>query len=303
MKHTIKGVREQFKAQGKFHTPPELVEYLHDLVNPNPRDVYDPTCGAGALLAAFPAETPKYGQDIDQEALDDANQLPNFHGHLGDVLTDPAWVDHKFHAIVANPPFSIKWDPNPADLRWWTAPTVPTAQRSDFAFILHILHMLADDGTAAILCFPGVLYRQGREKTLRQYLLDLNVIEEVHAIPGHHFTDTSIATGLLVLKKDRKPGDPVTMRVVEHDLERQVTVEEIADNDYTLSATGYVTLPEPEKPPVDPWELEQLARRNACNQLRKELRFSQAIATIESWPFQPFLNDLNNVITEFKETA
>ena len=100
MKHTIKGVRAQFKAQGKFHTPPELVEFVTKLVDPDPRDVYDPTCGDGALLGAFPDDIPKFGQDIDQEALTDAERLPNFHGHLGDVLTDPAWVDHKFLSLI-----------------------------------------------------------------------------------------------------------------------------------------------------------------------------------------------------------
>lgn len=303
MKHTVKGVRAQFKAQGKFHTPPELVEYVTKLVDPDPRDVYDPTCGDGALLGAFPDSTPKFGQDIDAEALVDAERLPNFHGHLGDVLTDPAWVDRRFHAIVANPPFSIKWDPNPADMRWLTAPTVPTAQRADFAFILHILHMLADDGTASILCFPGVLYRQGREQTLRQYLVDLNVVDEVHAIPGGKFTDTPIPTGLLVLKKDRQDGDPITMRDMENGQAEQVSVEEVERNDFNLSANTYITPPEPEKPEFNPWEVEQAARRNACKKLRRELQFSQQIAGFEGWPLQPFLTDLHAVIKEFEDAA
>ena len=121
MTHTIKGLRAQFKAVGKFHTPPELALLLRSYIPGDPQAVYDPTCGAGSLLSVFPEGVEKFGQDIDQAALDDAAMLPNFHGHYGDVLTDPAWLDKRFPAIVANPPFSIKWEPT-VDERFMSAP-------------------------------------------------------------------------------------------------------------------------------------------------------------------------------------
>ena len=300
--HTIKGLRAEFKKAGKFHTPPELAAFLHDLIPEGARDVYDPTCGAGNLLAVFPDTTPKYGQDIDKAALEDATLLPNFHGHLGDVLTDPAWMDRKFHAIVANPPFSIPWTPQ-WDERWFGVPTMPTKGRADWAFLIHIVHMLADDGTAAVLQFPGVLYRGGREKQLREWLVTENLLDRVIAIPGDTFTDTTISTACLVLRKDREQGAPIIFEDREHDISREVTATEIQANDYTLSVSTYVQPPEPEREPIDPWELEQLARRNAVRRLRAELGFSRTVANLEGWPYTPFLDDLSAVIEEERGDA
>ena len=300
--HSINGVRAQFKATGKFHTPPELAAFLHDLIPPGARDVYDPTCGAGNLLAVFPDTTPKYGQDIDKAALEDATLLPSFHGHHGDVLTDPAWMDRKFHAIVANTPFSIPWTPV-WDERWFNVPTMPTKGRADWAFLIHIIYMLADDGTAAVLQFPGVLYRGGREKQLREWLVTENLLDRVIAIPGDTFTDTTISTACFVLKKNRAEGAPITFEDREHSISREVTATEIQANDYTLSVSTYVQPPEPAREPIDPWELEQLARRNAVRRLRAELGFSRMVANLEGWPYTPFLDDLSAVIEEERGDA
>ena len=300
--HTIKGLRAEFKKAGKFHTPPELASFLHDLIPEGARDVYDPTCGAGNLLARFPDDTPKYGQDIDRAALADANHLPNFYGQEDDVLTAPAWTDRRFHAIVANPPFSIPWTPV-WDERWFNVPTMPTKGRADWAFLIHIVHMLADDGTAAVLQFPGVLYRGGREKQLREWLVTENLLDRVIAIPGDTFTDTTISTACFVLKKNRAEGAPITFEDREHSISREVTATEIQTNDYTLSVSTYVQPPEPEREPIDPWELEQLARRNAVRQLRKELRYSRMVANLEKWPYTPFLDSLSAVIEEERGDA
>lgn len=301
--HTIKGLRQAFRAVGKFHTPPELALLLRSLIPGNPESVYDPTCGAGALLSVFPPDTPKYGQDTDAAALADASALPNFHGAHGDTLKNPAFTDMRFPAIVANPPFSIKWEP-PAPLfddRFRPAPTIPTPARADYAFLLHILHMLTPDGTAAVLSFPGVLYRGGREGTLRQWLVDdQNVIDQVISIPGGTFEDTAIPTAVIVLRKNRAPADPVVFRDHETGLERAVALAEIRENGHNLSVTAYVQPPAPEQPEIDPWELEQAARRNAARKLRHELRFSRMVADLEGWPFQPFVTDLRGVLTEFE---
>lgn len=300
--HSIKGVRAEFKRVGKFHTPPELAAFLHDLIPAGARDVYDPTCGAGNLLSQFPDDTPKYGQDIDRAALADANALPGFHGEEGDVLTDPAWRDRKFHAIVANPPFSIPWEPA-WDERWFGVPTMPTKGRADWAFLIHIIHMLADDGTAAVLQFPGILYRGGREQTLREWLVTENLLDRVISIPGDTFTDTTISTACLVLRKDREPGAPIVFDDRELGLEREVSLAEIEAADWNLSVNTYVQPPEPEVEPVDTWELEQLARRNAVRKLRGELQFSRMVAEMEGWPLTPFLDDLAAVIEEERVAA
>lgn len=296
--HTIKGLREQFKAVGKFHTPPELALLLRSYIPGEPETVYDPTCGAGALLSVFDESVRKYGQDIDEAALSDAAELPNFHGHLGDVLTDPAFTDMRFPAIVANPPFSIKWEPT-VDERFMTAPTVPTSGRADYAFLLHILHMLADGGTAAVLSFPGVLYRGQREGQLRAWLVESNVVDRVVHIPGDTFTDTTIATAVIVLRKGRAVGEPVVFEDREIGLTETVEVSRIRDNGHNLSVSQYVQPPEVEKPLFDAWATEQAARRGMCKKLRADIRFSQQVALMEGWPLEPFIDDLRGVLNEF----
>ena len=283
--HTIKGLRQQFKSVGKFHTPPELVATIAALARSqligDPREVYDPTCGAGDLLSAFP-DVPKYGQDIDVQAVADANiSLDNFHGHAGDVLAEPAWMDKKFHLIVANPPFSIKWEPQD-DERFQEAPTIPTQSRADYAFLLHIIHMLDDDGVAVVMNFPGILYRGGREGKIRQWLVEQNLISHVVHIPGGKFEDTKIATCILVIQKCRQL---VGAQFIDmgHGLDRWVDRKEIEGNDFNLSVSSYVAPPEPERDPIDAWELQQQARAQFVAQLKHELAIDQMVCDLEGW--------------------
>lgn len=295
--HTIKGLRAEFKSQGKFHTPPELAKFLRGLIPGTPSRVYDPTCGAGSLLAEFPDEVEKFGQDVDGAAVGDAaTSLTNFHGHVGDVLTDPAWVDERFPAIVANPPFSIRWEPQ-SDERFMSTPTVPTASRADFAFLIHILHMLADDGTAVVLNFPGIGYRGGREGMLRQWFVQQNYVDQVIAIPGNTFTDTAISTLCIILRKDRV-GETIRFEDREHELTRDVAISEVADNDFSLSVSRYVV---PEIGPsevIDPVELEMAARRGLVRKLRAELVMSRFAAEAEGLDFQEFAKELRAVIDD-----
>lgn len=295
--HSIKGLRAEFREQGKFHTPPALAQFLHDLIPgaDEARDVYDPTCGAGNLLAVFPKEMPKFGQDIDAAAVADAaDRLESFTDAVGDVLTDPAWLDRRFHAIVANPPFSVKWEPH-VDERFVSAPTIPTPSRADFAFLLHIVHMLAEDGTAAVLEFPGILYRQGRERALRQYLVDdLNVIDKVILLPGKTFEDTQIATVALVLRKNRGL-EPILFEDREIQMSREVPIEEVVGNDYTLSVNVYVSKPV-EREEVDPVELNALAWREAKRRIRGELRFQRRVCELEGWDFEPYRREALEVV-------
>ena len=247
----------------------------------------------------FPEHVTKYGQDIDADAVTDARSIPGFVGHVGDVLSNPAWLDMRFDAIVANPPFSIEWEPI-FDERFYEAPTIPTKSRADFAFLLHILWMLAPGGTAAVLQFPGIAYRGGRERKLREWMTSTNVVDQVISIPGNTFTDTSIATICLVLKKNRMTE---TIRFVdsENGIERDVPLSEVNGNDCSWAVTQYVQPPAPEVEHVDTWELEKLARRKACKDLSAQIKFSRAVAAIEGWPISQFLDDLEAIITTTRQ--
>jgi len=129
-------------------------------------------------------------------------------GH-GDTLTDPLhWDDEPFEAIVSNPPYSIKWagDDNQLlinDPRFSPAGVLAPKSKADLAFIMHSLSWLATSGTAAIVCFPGILYRGGAEQKIRKYLIDNSFIDCVIQLPGNLFYGTSIATCIMVLKKSK----------------------------------------------------------------------------------------------------
>ena len=107
---SIKNIRQEFKDNGIFYTPPELAEKLKSYVDFEPETVYDPTCGAGNLLRVFHENVKKYGQELDAEQIGLIN-IPNFKGYAGDTLLDDGFKGMKFDCIVANPPFSIKWNP------------------------------------------------------------------------------------------------------------------------------------------------------------------------------------------------
>ncbi len=127
----------------------------------------------------------------------------------GDTLTDPAhWDDEPFEAIVSNPPYSIKWDgdANPLlinDPRFAPAGVLAPKSKADLAFTMHILSWLAVNGTAAIVEFPGVLYRGGAEAKIRKYLIDNNYVDAVIQLPPDLFFGTTIATCIIVLKKSK----------------------------------------------------------------------------------------------------
>ena len=193
----------------------------------------------------------------------------------GDTLTDPQhWDDEPFEAIVSNPPYSIKWDGdgNPLlinDPRFSPAGVLAPKSKADLAFIMHSLAWLAPNGAAAIVCFPGILYRGGAERKIRKYLIDNNFIDAVIQLPDNLFYGTSIATCIMVLRKNKR-GDStlfidgsrefvkvtnsnkLTQENIAHILalyeareEAQYTAalvpnERIAEQDYNLSVSTYV---------------------------------------------------------------
>ena len=107
----LKNIKSEFKNKGIFYTPPELGEYLKSLIDIEYDEVYDPTCGHGSLLSVFPDNIKKYGQEINDFALNSAKEsLVNFIGEIGDTIQEDKFKGKKFRTIVANPPFSIKYE-------------------------------------------------------------------------------------------------------------------------------------------------------------------------------------------------
>lgn len=216
------------KSGGEFFTPQEVSELLARIAVSGKTEVnkvYDPACGSGSLLLKFakvlgPDNVRQgfYGQEINLTTynlcrinmfLHDVN-YEKFDIAHGDTLTDPAhWDDEPFEAIVSNPPYSIKWagDSNPLlinDPRFAPAGVLAPKSKADLAFTMHILSWLATSGTAAIVEFPGVLYRGGAEQKIRQYLIDNNYVDTVIQLPPDLFFGTTIATCIIVLKKSKR---------------------------------------------------------------------------------------------------
>ncbi|MCL2050434.1 MAG: type I restriction-modification system subunit M [Lachnospiraceae bacterium] len=215
------------KSGGEYYTPQEVSELLTriTLVGKNQvNKVYDPACGSGSLLLNFAKILGKenvrqgfYGQEINITTYNLCRINMFLHdvdfdrfdiGH-GDTLTDPLhWDDEPFEAIVSNPPYSIKWDGDANTLlindpRFSPAGVLAPKSKADMAFIMHSLSWLATSGTAAIVCFPGILYRSGAEQKIRKYLVDNNYVDCIIQLPDNLFFGTSIATCIMVLRKGK----------------------------------------------------------------------------------------------------
>lgn len=216
------------KSGGEFYTPQEVSELLAEITTVGKKEVnkvYDPCCGSGSLLLKFAKILGKenvrlgfFGQEINLTTynlcrinmfLHDIN-YNHFDIEHGDTLTDPKhWDDEPFDAIVSNPPYSIHWegDSNPLiinDPRFSPAGVLAPKSKADLAFTMHMLSWLSTSGTAAIVEFPGVLYRGGAEQRIRKYLIDNNYIDTVIQLPPDLFFGTTIATCIVVLKKSKK---------------------------------------------------------------------------------------------------
>ena len=300
---SIAAVKQSFKDAGVFYTDEALALYLKSFIPDGVSEVYDPTCGGGALLAVFGDEVEKYGQEIDeQQAMETSDSLVNCHIVQGDTLRNPAFADKRFKAIVANPPFSIKWSPedvNDNDARFCDAPCLPPPSKADYAFLLHIFHYLAEDGTAAVLNFPGILYRGQREGKIRKWLIEQNCIDRVELIEKGHFADTNITTALIVMRKNRTE-DYITMRDGESGMEGEVPLSEVAENGYNLSPTSYLQQ-EKEEVVVNTRELENKARTHALNVIEGEIKMSILVSQLEGWEFSDFLDDIQSIVSKYRD--
>ena len=281
------------KSGGEFFTPQEVSELLARLAswqNPDIQKVYDPACGSGSLLLKFAKTVGKenpnlkyYGQEVNPTTynlcrinmfLHDVG-FDKFSIACEDTLTAPQhWDDEPFELIVSNPPYSIKWagDDNPLlinDPRFSPAGVLAPKSKADLAFIMHSLSWLAANGTAAIVCFPGIMYRGGAEQKIRKYLIDNNYVDCVIQLPSNLFFGTSIATCIMVLKKNKADSRVLFIdatnecikvtnnnrltpeniaRIVETFAAREekahfshlAAYDEVAGNDYNLSVSTYV---------------------------------------------------------------
>ena len=281
------------KSGGEFYTPQEVSELLTRLAivgKISVNKVYDPACGSGSLLLKSAKILGKdnvrngfYGQEINLTTynlcrinmfLHDID-YDKFDIACEDTLVSPQhWDDEPFEVIVSNPPYSIKWagDDNAVlinDPRYSPAGVLAPKSKADFAFIMHSLAWLATNGTASIVCFPGILYRGGAEQKIRKYLIDNNFVDCIIQLPDNLFFGTSIATCIMVLKKSKKDNSTLFIdatkecvkvtnnnKLTDENIENIVKIftdrkdidyvsklvsnKEIGENDYNLSVSTYV---------------------------------------------------------------
>ena len=281
------------KSGGEFYTPAEVSELLTRLGIVGKTEinkVYDPACGSGSLLLKAEKILGKeairngfYGQEINITTynlcrinmfLHDIG-FDKFNVACEDTLTAPQhWDDEPFELIVSNPPYSIKWagDENPLlinDPRFSPAGVLAPKSKADLAFIMHSLSWLASNGTAAIVCFPGIMYRGGAEQKIRKYLVDNNYVDCIIQLPSNLFFGTSIATCIMVMKKNKNDNKTLFIdasaecikvtnnnKLTPENIERIVNTfanreevrhfshlasfEEVAANEYNLSVSTYV---------------------------------------------------------------
>ena len=300
---------------GEFYTPQQISTILSKIVITDCQDttktrakidsIFDFACGSGSLLLNVWHQATKnhvdigtiYGQEKNITTYNLARMNMMLHGvnntqcnvFHGDTLTND-WdllknlnpsTQTKFDAIVANPPFSYRWEPKEEtaqDMRFRSHGLAPKSS-ADFAFLLHGLHYLKDDGTMAIILPHGVLFRGGQEKIIREQLLKNGNIDTVIGLPSKLFYSTGIPVCVLILKKCKAHDDTLFInaenqykdgkkqnvleeshidtiietyqnRTEKDRFSRRVPMKEIKDNSYNLNIARYVDTTELE-PPVD----------------------------------------------------
>lgn len=285
------------KSGGEFFTPPEVSVLLTRLGTVGKKEInkaYDPACGSGSLLLKCAELLGRdavrngfYGQEINITTYN-LCRINMFLHKIGfdkfdiaceDTLTNPQhWDEEPFELIVSNPPYSVKWvgDGDATlinDPRFAPAGVLAPKSKADMAFIMHSLSWLAANGTAAIVCFPGIMYRGGAEQKIRKYLIDNNYIDTVIQLPANLFFGVGIATCIIVLKKSKKDNatlfidasgefihegnknklsaaniarilDAFVARKDDAHFARLVENGKIAENDYNISVSSYVEQPD-----------------------------------------------------------
>ena len=286
------------KKAGEFYTPQQVSRILSKIVTLDKQQIknaYDPACGSGSLLLRIGKEA-KVGEFFGQELNRTTYNLARMNMILHDVhfsrfdirqedtLEEPQHDEHKFEAIVANPPFSAKWkgkdNPlNETDDRFSQYGALAPTSKADYAFIQHILYHMADNATAAVVMPHGVLFRGGAEGKIREYIIkEQNYLDAVIGLPSNIFYGTSIPACIMVFKKCCVHDDNVLFIDASNDFEKignqnmltnahvekimatyavRETVDkyayvaplsEIEENDYNLNIPRYVDTFEEEEP-------------------------------------------------------
>ena len=277
------------KKAGEFYTPQEVSKILAKIVTSGKnrlKSVYDPTCGSGSLLLRVAREVKDvnnfYGQEMNRTTYNLARMNMILHGvhYLKFDIKQEDTLEHPQHegllaeAIVANPPFSANWSANPLHLsneRFSQYGKLAPASKADFAFVQHMIHHLAENGTMAIVLPHGVLFRGSAELHIRKYLIEQkNYLDAVIGLPANIFYGTGIPTCILVFKKCKEDPDHILFidaskefekvknqnmlreehinKIVETyrnrtEIEKYshlATLQEVAENDYNLNIPRYV---------------------------------------------------------------
>ena len=277
------------KKAGEFYTPQEVSKVLAKIVTTGKsklKSVYDPTCGSGSLLLRVAKEVKEvsnfYGQEMNRTTYNLARMNMILHGvhyrkfdiKQEDTLEHPQHIDKQFEAIVANPPFSADWSANPlftSDDRFSQYGKLAPSSKADYAFVQHMIHHLAENGTMAIVLPHGALFRSGAEQHIRKYLIeDRNYLDAVIGLPANIFYGTSIPTCIMVFKKCREQPEDVLFidasnefdkiktqnilrdehiekivntyrnRVETEKYSKRAKLQEITSNDYNLNIPRYV---------------------------------------------------------------
>lgn len=281
------------KSGGEFYTPQEVSELLTRLATVGKTEinkVYDPACGSGSLLLKVikilgidNVRNGFFGQEINITTynlcrinmfLHDVGYEKFNIAHEDTLIAPKLENEEPFEVIVSNPPYSIKWegDDNPLlinDPRFSPAGVLAPKSKADLAFVMHSLAWLANNGTAAIVCFPGVMYRGGAEQKIRKYLIDYNFIDCIIRLPANLFYGTTIATCIMILKKNKTQNSTLFIdaskefvkvtnnnKLTEENISKIVSVfaekteqayfsrlvpnTEIAEQNYNLSVSTYV---------------------------------------------------------------
>ena len=254
------------KKAGEFYTPQQVSKLLAKLVTLGKsriKNVYDPTCGSGSLLLRVAKETNVtsfYGQEMTSTTYNLARMNMLLHGipfnrfdiENNDTLEHPneSHMEMRFDAVVANPPYSAKWSADPKfndDERFSAYGKLAPKSKADYAFIQHMIYLLDDAGTMAVVLPHGVLFRGAAEGVIRQYLVkEKNYLDAVIGLPANLFFGTSIPTCVLVFKKC-KTHDDVFFIDASKEFESGKNQNRLTDDNIKKIIDTYVTRKDVEK--------------------------------------------------------
>lgn len=308
------------KKAGEFYTPQQVSRIMAKIVTSGKKKlktVYDPTCGSGSLLLRVAKEVKEdvssfYGQELNRTTYNLARMnmilhdvhFTRFDIRQEDTLEHPQHIEQKFEAVVANPPFSAQWSASQlfmSDERFSQYGKLPPSSKADYAFVLHMIHHLDENGVMAVVLPHGVLFRGASEGHIRTHLIkEKNYLDAVIGLPANIFYGTSIPTSILVFKKCRENPENILFIDASNHFEKMknqnhlrnedvdkiiktyearetiekysyvATMDEIKENDYNLNIPRYVDTFEEE----EPIDLETVAKE--LQSLEKDMASTDA---------------------------